>query len=100
HARGARELPAAPAAIPDASTAAAKTMRGVLNQLSDTEGARSPLWAKRSLQRRVEPARAPFRATKDAARRLGGSLNAAFLTAAADAASAYHIEMGVPVESL
>ena len=45
-------------------------------------------------------ARAPFRATKDAAKRLGGTLNTAFLTAAADAASAYHIEMGEPVESL
>ena len=95
-----RDLLADPAAIPDASTAAAKTMRGVLSQLSDTEASRSPLWARRSLQRRVETARAPFRATKDAAKRLGGTLNTAFLTAAADAASAYHIEMGKPVESL
>jgi diacylglycerol O-acyltransferase len=95
-----RELLADPAGIPDASTAAAKTMRGILSQLSDTEAARSPLWTRRSLQRRVEPARAPFRATKDAAKRLGGTLNTAFLTAAADAASAYHIEMGEPVESL
>ena len=38
--------------------------------------------------------------TKDAAKKLGGTLNTAFLTAAADAASAYHIEMGQPVESL
>ena len=95
-----RELLADPAAIPDASAAAAKTMRGVLSQLSDTEAARSPVWTRRSLQRRVEPARAPFRATKDAAKRLGGTLNTAFLTAAADAASAYHIEVGQPVESL
>ncbi|HZB41088.1 MAG TPA: wax ester/triacylglycerol synthase domain-containing protein [Ilumatobacter sp.] len=95
-----RELLADPAAIPDASTAASKTMRGILSQLSDTEGARSPLWTRRSLQRRIEPARAPFKATKDAAKRLGGTLNTAFLTAAADAASAYHIEMGEPVESL
>jgi WS/DGAT/MGAT family acyltransferase len=95
-----RDLLADPAAIPDASTAAAKTMRGILSQLSDTEAARSPLWTRRSLQRRVETARAPFRATKDAAKRLGGTLNTAFLTAAADAASAYHIEMGQPVESL
>lgn len=99
-ARQVRELLADPAAIPDASTAAAKTMRGVLSQLSDTEGARSPLWARRSLQRRVEPARAPFRATKDAAKALGGTLNTAFLTAAADAAAAYHVELGRPVESL
>jgi WS/DGAT/MGAT family acyltransferase len=99
-ARQVRELLADPAGIPDASTAAAKTMRGMLNQLSDTDGARSPLWTRRSLQRRVESARAPFRETKDAAKRLGGTLNTAFLTAAADAASAYHIETGEPVESL
>src|SRR5688572_29943062 len=86
-ARQVRELLADPAAIPDASTAAAKTMRGVLSQLSDTEASRSPLWARRSLHRRVETARAPFRATKDAAKRLGGTLNTAFLTCAADAAS-------------
>ena len=52
-----RELLADPAGIPDASTAAAKTMRGILSQLSDTEAARSPLWVRRSLQRRsTEPA--------------------------------------------
>ena len=71
-----------------------------MSQLSETDAARSPLWTARSLHRRVEPARAPFRATKDAAKRLGGTLNTAFLTAAADAASAYHIEMGAPTESL
>ena len=98
--RQVRDLLAEPASIPDATTAAAKTFRGIVNQLSDTAGARSPLWTQRSLQRRVEPARAPFRATKDAAKRLGGTLNTAFLTAAADAASAYHVEMGSPVESL
>jgi WS/DGAT/MGAT family acyltransferase len=99
-ARQVRELLADPSAIPDASSAAAKTMRGVLTQLSDTESARSPLWTQRSLHRRIETARASFRQTKDAAKRLGGTLNTAFLTAAADAASAYHIEMGHPVESL
>ena len=95
-----RDLLADPAGIPDASSAAANTMRGIMSQLSDTEQARSPLWTSRSLQRRVEPARAPFRETKDAAKRLGGTLNTAFLTAAADAASTYHVEMGSPVESL
>jgi diacylglycerol O-acyltransferase len=95
-----RELLADPASIPDASSAAAKTFRGIVTQLSDTAGARSPLWTQRSLQRRIEPARASFRGTKDAAKRLGGTLNTAFLTAAADAASAYHIELGEPVEAL
>ncbi len=95
-----RELLADPTGLPDASAAAAKTIKGIVSQLSETDGARSPLWTTRSLHRRVETARAPFRATKDAAKRLGGTLNTAFLTAAADAASAYHIEMGVPTESL
>jgi WS/DGAT/MGAT family acyltransferase len=95
-----RDLLADPAGLPDASSAAAKTLKGIVTQLSETDGARSPLWTARSLHRRVEPARAPFRPTKDAAKRLGGTLNTAFLTAAADAASAYHVEMGAPVESL
>jgi diacylglycerol O-acyltransferase / wax synthase len=95
-----RDLLADPTALPEASAAAAKTLRGIVSQLSETDGARSPLWTARSLHRRVETARAPFRSTKDAAKRLGGTLNTAFLTAAADAASAYHIEMGAPTESL
>jgi WS/DGAT/MGAT family acyltransferase len=99
-ARQVRELLADPAAIPDASSAAARTLKGIVSQLSDTESARSPLWTRRSLQRHVETARAPFRETKDAANRLGGTLNTAFLTAAADAASAYHVAMGEPVETL
>jgi diacylglycerol O-acyltransferase len=99
-ARQVRELLADPAGLPDASSAAARTFSGIVSQLTDTEGARSPLWTERSLHRRVETARAPFRVTKDAAKRLGGTLNTAFLTAAADAAANYHIEMGSPVESL
>ncbi|MEJ7800991.1 MAG: wax ester/triacylglycerol synthase domain-containing protein [Ilumatobacter sp.] len=95
-----RDLLAEPASIPGATSAATKTFKGIVSQLSETDGARSPLWTERSLHRRIEPARAPFRETKDAAKRLGGTLNTAFLTAAADAASAYHIKMGQPVESL
>lgn len=98
--RQVRELLADPAAIPDASSAAARTLRSIVSQLSDTDSARSPLWTDRSLHRRVETTRAPFRETKDAARRLGGTLNTAFLTAAADAAACYHRELGAPVESL
>ena len=95
-----RELLAEPSSLPDATSAASKTFKGIVSQLSETDGARSPLWTARSLHRRVEPARAPFRETKDAAKKLGGTLNTAFLTAAADAASAYHVEMGEPVETL
>ena len=95
-----RDLLADPSGLPDASSAAAKTLSGIISQLSETDAARSPLWTARSLHRRVETARAPFRPTKDAAKRLGGTLNTALLTAAADAASAYHVEMGAPTESL
>ena len=99
-ARQVRDLLADPSGLPDASSAAAKTFRGIVSQLSDTEAARSPLWTERSLQRRVETARAPFRETKDAAKRLGGTLNTAFLTAAAHAAANYHAQLDAPVESL
>ena len=95
-----RDLLADPASIPGASTAAYDTIRGIVSQLSDVERARSPLWTERSLRRQVEVTRAPFRATLDAARRLGGTLNTAFLTAAAEAAGRYHDELGAPVETL
>ena len=95
-----RDLLADPTGIPDAGNAAADTVRGVMSQLGDTERARSPLWTERSLQRRMEVLRAPFGETKAAAKRLGGTLNTAFLTAAAEAASRYHIECGQPVDQL
>jgi diacylglycerol O-acyltransferase len=99
-ARQVRELLADPASIPAASGAAIKTVRGVVTQLSDTDAARSPLWTQRSLHRRIEVLRVPFRETKDAAKRLGGTLNTAFITSAAQAAGDYHRRMGVPVDHL
>jgi diacylglycerol O-acyltransferase / wax synthase len=98
--RQVKELLADPAQLPDAGAAAASTFRGVVSQLADVDHARSPLWTERSLRRHLEVARAPFRETKDAAKRLGGTLNTAFLAAATDAAARYHRELGEPVESL
>jgi WS/DGAT/MGAT family acyltransferase len=99
-ARQVSALLADPASIPDATAAATATMLGIVNQLGDTEAARSPLWTERSLRRHIEVATAPFAETRAAARKLGGTLNTAFLTIAAEAAGRYHIELGVPVESL
>ncbi|HEX4981722.1 MAG TPA: wax ester/triacylglycerol synthase domain-containing protein [Ilumatobacteraceae bacterium] len=99
-ARQVRDLLADPTSLPNAGAAAASTLRGIVSQLSDTDKARSPLWTARSLRRHIEVTRAPFRETKDAAARLGGTINTAFLTAAADAASKYHVEMGSPTETL
>ncbi len=95
-----RELLMDPASIPAASNAAVKTVKGVVSQLSDTDAARSPLWTDRSLHRRVEVLRVPFRETKDASNRLGGTLNTAFIASAAQAAGDYHRRMGAPVEYL
>ena len=95
-----KELLSDPSQIPDASITAARTLRGIVNQLGDTDPARSPLWTQRSTRRTLEHSVAPFDATKAAAKRLGGTLNTAFLTIATDAASAYHIEQGSPVEAL
>jgi diacylglycerol O-acyltransferase len=99
-ARQMREMLTDPMAIPSAGAATADSLRSVLAQLSDVDRARSPLWTERSLRRHFETARAPFRDTKDAARRLGGTLNTAFLTAAAEAAGRYHRDLGAPVDQL
>ncbi len=98
--RQVRDLLADPTGIPDASNAAADTIRGVMSQLGDLEQAHSPLWTERSLHRRIEVLRAPFAPTREAAKRLGGTLNTAFLTAAAEAAGRYHRALGHPTETL
>jgi hypothetical protein len=95
-----RDVLADPTGPPQASLALAETVRSVLTQLGETDKAHSPLWTERSLGRRVEVLRAPFGPTRDAARRLGGTLNTAFVTAAAQAAGAYHDQLGHPVETL
>jgi WS/DGAT/MGAT family acyltransferase len=95
-----RELLADPTQIPGAGAAMAETVRGILTQLAEVDRARSPLWTQRSVGRRLESLRVPFHSTRDAARRLGGTLNTAFLTAAADAAGRYHRELDAPVETL
>ena len=95
-----RELLADPASIPKASSAAVGTLRGLVAQISETDSARSPLWTGRSMRRSFETARTGFEPTRAAAKRLGGSINTAFLTAAAEAASRYHIEFGAPTPAL
>jgi diacylglycerol O-acyltransferase / wax synthase len=95
-----KDLLSDPTGIPGAGSAAADTVRGIVSQLNDTEQARSPLWTERSLRRRMEVLRAPFDETRAAAKRLGGTLNTAFLAAAAEAAGRYHQRMGSPVDEL
>lgn len=98
--RQVRKLLADPTQLPEAGTAATDTLRGILNQLSDVDAARSPLWTQRSLRRNLQVLRVPRHEARNAAKRLGGTLNTAFLTAAAEAAGRYHDELDHPVESL
>jgi WS/DGAT/MGAT family acyltransferase len=99
-ARQVRDLLADPAAIPSAGAAAVDAVRGAITQLSEHDAARSPLWTRRSMRRRLEVVRQPFESTRAAAKRLGGSLNTAFLTACAEAAHHYHVAKGAPVDEL
>jgi WS/DGAT/MGAT family acyltransferase len=99
-ARQVRDLLADPASIPSAGAAALDAIRGAITQLSENDVARSPLWRERSMRRSLEVVRAPFASTRAAAKRLGGSLNTAFLTACAEAAHHYHASKGAPVDEL
>lgn len=98
--RQVKDLLADPGGIHGAGADAARTLREIVQQLGDTETAHSPLWTARSLHRRIEILRTPFAATNAAAKRLGGTLNTAFVCAAADAAGRYHRALGAPVEYL
>jgi hypothetical protein len=99
-ARQLRGLLADPAQIPGASLTFAETVRSVASQLSDVEAAKSPVWVHRSLRRRLEMLTVPLAETKAAAKKLGGTLNTAFICAAAAAAGDYHRKVGAPVEQL
>lgn len=95
-----REVLSDPTQLPTLGAETAATVRALLAQVGNVGAARSPLWTQRSLQRRLEVLRAPYRPMREAARALGGKINTAFLTAAADAAGRYHRQLGMPVESL
>ncbi len=95
-----RDLVADPASIPSHGASTLESLRSALGQLTDVEAARSPLWTERSTRRHAEVLRVPFVDVRDAARRLGGTLNTALLSAASDAAGRYHRDCGAPVDEL
>ena len=89
-----------PRRIPKAGSRAITATRAIAEQLTDVDKARSPLWTTRSLERRFETLRCPLEPVKRAAKSWGGTLNTAFLTAATDAAGAYHRALGAPTDAL
>ena len=85
------------AALP-AETAA--TTRSVVRQLGVVDSHRSPLWTQRSLDRQLETFEVSLADAKEAATRLGGSVNDLFVTAAAGGAGRYHRRAGIGVAEL
>ncbi|NQY54901.1 MAG: DUF1298 domain-containing protein [Ilumatobacteraceae bacterium] len=93
------DLLAEPDSIADANRAALRTLDDVGRELA-AERAASPLWTQRSSRRRLFTTEASVSALGTAARAFGGTVNAAFVTAAAEAAGDYHRRVGSPVDSL
>lgn len=98
--RQVRDILANPSVLGEIGSSTGATVRSIIAQLSETDPARSPLWTERSLRRRLETATVPYAEMRAVAKMLGGTLNTAFVTAAAHAAGNYHDRMGTPVESL
>ena len=98
--RQVRDVVSDPSLIATISSSTSATVKGLIAQLSETDGARSPLWTERSLRRRLETTRISYHDMRSAAKTLNGTLNTAFVTAAAHAAGMYHRTLGAPVESL
>ena len=74
--------------------------RSVLRQVAVTEPARSPLWAERSLRRRLDHLHVPLDRVKAAAGNLGGTVNDVFVTAAVGGAGSYHRARDVEIDLL
>ena len=95
-----RDVLANPAMLGEIGASTSATVKSLMAQLAESDAARSPLWTERSLRRRLEIATVPYSEMRAVSKKLGGTLNTAFVTAAAHAAGRYHDTMGAPVESL
>lgn len=95
-ARQVRDMVTNPTTIPSAGGGLGE----IVANLKHPPRTPSALWTERSLKRRLETLQVSLESTKAAAKRLGGTLNTAFLTAAADAAGRYHRHLGAPVDTL
>ncbi|MFN5602088.1 MAG: wax ester/triacylglycerol synthase domain-containing protein, partial [Acidimicrobiaceae bacterium] len=84
-----RDVLSDPSLIGTIGSSTSATVKGLLAQLSETDGSRSPLWTQRSLRRRFETARVSYYDMRGASKALGGTLNTAFVAAAAHAAGKY-----------
>lgn len=98
--RQVRDAVSDPSLLATIGSSSSATVKEILAQLSENDAARSPLWTARSLRRRLETSQVSYHDLRAASKELGGTLNTAFVTAAAHAAGRYHTSLGAPVESL
>jgi len=96
----AREFLSKPQDAAATVTSAITNVQQLLQQVTEADAARSPLWNKRSLRRRLEVARVSHEKARAVAGHLGGTLNTVFVTAISQAVATYHLERGAPTESL
>lgn len=87
------------AAVPRVGDELRAVTRSTLRQVSVGQF-RSPLWVERSLERHLETMVLSLDDVRDAARKLGGSVNDLFITGAAAAAGRVHRAAGKPVDEL
>lgn len=76
------------------------TVRSAGRQLAVIDRQRSPCWTARSFERSLHTFDVPLLEVKEAAARLGGTVNDLFVTAAAGGAGAHHRSRGFEVSEL
>lgn len=77
-----------------------ETALAVARQAVVTDHARSPLWSRRTLARRLDVLRVPLGDVQRAAKALGGSVNDLFVAAVAGGAGTYHRDRGHDIGEL
>lgn len=95
-----KDLALHPGRVPRLGLDAAEQAQALLSELLLRERARSPLWTERSTRRHIETLQVPFAPVRAASKALGGTVNDAFMTAAAIAAGEYHRRHGAEVDEL
>jgi WS/DGAT/MGAT family acyltransferase len=90
-----------PSSLPDEAGNVLQTVNAALRQLRPADASRSPLWAgRRSMARRFEVLSVDLDAAKQAASKLGGTLNDLYVAGILGGAGAYHRQLGAPVDAL
>jgi len=86
--------------LPDSIGTGVGTARSMIDQFTSVDLACSPLWANRTLRRRLDTVDVPLASLQATAHALDGSVNDAFVTALTGAIGALHREADLPTPAL